>query len=1252
MAPELHPPHDAENCPACKFAHLHQHTQFSLLDGAARLKDLLKWVKKVSPEEPMLAMTDHGNMFGAVQFYKYAKEYEVKPIIGYEAYVAAESRFDRKQGKGLDGGYFHLTLLAQNMEGYQNLCRLASRAYLEGFYGKPRIDREILREHSAGIIAMTGCLGAEIPQFILQERHEDAERRLQEYLSIFGEGRYFVEIQEHGLPEQKKVNKVLKEFADKYGLGLVATNDGHYVRKEDAEAHAVVLAVQSKATWDDPNRWKFPCDEFYVKTPEEMRQTFAAQKSDWGARHDELFDNSVHIGRLCEVELVPKKVQYRIPRFPLPEGRNEVTYLRELTFAGLLKRYPDKITDALYGEFLRKLGRPVPHGDGETLSLELARLEDLEAARAVLPELAENMTWGPWEILSRAVYELVVVEKMGFPGYLLIVQDFINWAKDQGISVGPGRGSAAGSLVTYAIRITNIDPLAYDLLFERFLNPARVSMPDIDTDFSDVRRGEVIEYTRQRYGDEMVAQIGTFGSLASKAAIKDAARVFGLPIKKADELAKLIPVVFGKPTPLEKAIETIPDLRAEMEKDPLVARVMEVAQKLEGLNRQSSVHAAGVVISDVPLRDWIPLMRAGDTGGKVTQYDMGSVEALGFLKMDFLGLRTLSFLDECKRIVRESKGVDIDYDAIPIDDAATFETLGKGDTKGVFQFDSAGMTGAVRGLKPRRIQDIIALGALYRPGPMENIPTYIRRHHGREAVTYEQFPNAGKFLEPILRETYGIPVYQEQIMQIATAAAGYSLGEADLLRRAMGKKKLEEMQKHRVQFKKGAAEKGIPGDEADRLFDLLEAFANYGFNKSHSAAYAILTYQTAYVKAHYPVEFNAALLTVERNDSDKVAEYIRAARQMGVDVLPPDINKSGFNFSAVGENVLFGLSAVKNVGETPTEHILKERERGGKFKSLPDFLKRVDAAVANKRVVESLIKSGAFDAFGGRGPMLAVLDDLLKWAQAEREQAQSGMMGLFGESQEPTVPNKPVLDTVTELRFEKEALGIYVTGHPLSKYEGLRESASCTIEDLPTCYHEMKGNRPRARLLLAGLVEGIVRKPTKSGGMLVRFTLGDETGATEVVTFGKAYDRVSPLLREDGAVLVVAEVEPDGEGETFRVMAQDVYPYDALEGMPKVLELNLDLALLDEGKMLDLRSRLDEFPGPVPVQLKVRGPGGWAVVEAREVKAAEEAVPVLAELDWLEAHLIPDREALLAFNKPAEGGFRQKGEDNGPVVPF
>ncbi|RDI95008.1 DNA polymerase III subunit alpha [Meiothermus sp. QL-1] len=1241
MRSDAHPSH------ACCFAHLHQHTQFSLLDGAARLEDLLRWVKQVSPEEPMLAMTDHGNLFGAVQFYKLATAMGVKPIIGYEAYVAAESRFDRKQGKGLDGGYFHLTLLAKDMEGYRNLSRLASRAYLEGFYGKPRIDREILREHNAGLIVLSGCLGAEIPQFILQERYEEAERRLLEYLSIFGPERYFIEVQDHGLPEQRKVNRVLKELADKYGLGLVATNDGHYVRKEDAEAHAVVLAVQSKSTWEDPDRWKFPCDEFYVKTPEEMRQAFAKESELWGSRFEELFDNTLRIGRMCEVELVPKKVQYRIPKYPLPEGRTEAVYLRELTFSGLLKRYPDRVTPELYREFLRRLGRPVPHGDGEVLALELARLEDLEAARAHLPELGQVKEWDGWAILARAVYELTVIERMGFPGYLLVVSDYINWAKEAGISVGPGRGSAAGSLVCYATRITNVDPLAYNLLFERFLNPARVSMPDIDTDFSDVRRGEVIEYVRSRYGDDKVAQIGTFGTIAARAAIKDAARVFGLPVRRADELAKLIPVIFGKPMPLEKAIEAVPDLRAEMEKDPLVRRVLEVAQRLEGLSRQSSVHAAGVVIADVPLQDYIPLMRAGDTGAKVTQYDMNSVEALGFLKMDFLALRALSQLEECRRIVRESKGIDLDFDTLPLDDAKTFELLGRGETKGIFQLDSAGMTNAVRGIKPRRIHDIIALGALYRPGPMENIPTYIRRHHGREEVSYPQFPHAEKYIRPILEETYGIPVYQEQIMQIATAVAGYSLGEADLLRRAMGKKKMEEMVKHRAQFKAGAAERGIPPEEADRLFDLLEAFANYGFNKSHAAAYALLTYQTAYVKAHFPVEFFAALLTVERHDSDKVAEYIRAARAAGVEVLPPDINRSGFSFRALEKGVLFGLSAVKNVGETPTRLILEERERGGPFRSLADFLRRLDGTVANKRVAESLIKAGAFDAFGPRGPMLAALDDLLKWAQAERERAHSGMVGLFGEPQEPPLPEGPRLDALTQLRMEKEALGIYVTGHPLSRYAGLREAASCTIEELPQVYSELKGERSQVRLLLAGMVEGIQRKPTKSGGMLVRFTLADETGAVEVVAFGRAYERISPRLSEDAAVLVVAEVEPDGEGESLRVVAQEVYPYHELEGLPKVLELEVDLALVDEERLLDLRSRLDEHTGLLPVQLKVRGPGGWALVEARGVRAAEEALPALEGLDWLRVRLVPDREVLLSY--PKSGGGAQETDS---VVPF
>ncbi|UZX16016.1 DNA polymerase III subunit alpha [Thermus sp. PS18] len=1217
-----------------KFAHLHQHTQFSLLDGAAKLSDLLEWVKTVSPEDPALAMTDHGNLFGAVEFYKKATAMGIKPIIGYEAYVASESRFDRKRGKGLDGGYFHLTLLAKDFKGYQNLVRLASRAYLEGFYEKPRIDREILREHAEGLIALSGCLGAEIPQFILQDRLDLAEVRLNEYLSIFGD-RFFIEIQNHGLPEQRKVNQVLREFARKYGLGMVATNDGHYVRKEDARAHEVLLAIQSKSTLDDPERWRFPCDEFYVKTPEEMRAMLPEEE--WG---DEPFDNTVEIARMCDVDLpIGDKMVYRIPRFPLPEGRTEAQYLRELTFRGLLSRYPDRITEGFYREVFRLLGKMPPHGDGEALAEALAQVEGKawEALLPKLPPLEGVREWTAEAILHRALYELSVIERMGFPGYFLIVQDYINWARRNGVSVGPGRGSAAGSLVAYAVGITNIDPLRFGLLFERFLNPERVSMPDIDTDFSDRERDRVIQYVRGRYGEDKVAQIGTFGSLASKAALKDVARVYGIPHKKAEELAKLIPVQFGKPKPLAEAIELVPELKAEMEKDPRVREVIEVAMRLEGLNRHASVHAAGVVIAAEPLTNLVPLMRDQE-GRPVTQYDMGAVEALGLLKMDFLGLRTLTFLDEAKKIVKESKGVELDYDRLPLDDPKTFALLARGETKGVFQLESGGMTATVRGLKPRRLEDIIALVSLYRPGPMEHIPTYIRRHHGQEPVSYVEFPHAEKYLRPILEETYGIPVYQEQIMQIASQVAGYSLGEADLLRRAMGKKKVEEMQKHRERFVRGARERGVPEEEANRLFDMLEAFANYGFNKSHAAAYSLLSYQTAYVKAHYPVEFMAALLTVERHDSDKVAEYIRDARAMGIEVLPPDINRSGFDFKVVGEEILFGLSAVKNVGEGAAQAILAERERRGPFKSLGDFLKRLDEKVVNKRTLESLIKAGAFDAFGDRARLLASLDPLLRWAAESRERERSGMMGLFAEVEEPSLAEVPPLDEITRLRYEKEALGIYVSGHPVLRYAGLREVASCTLEELSDF---IRGLPPRPKVLLSGMVEEVARKPTRSGGMMARFTLSDETGALEVVVFGRAYEGVSPKLKEDTPLLVLAEVEREEGG--LRIMAQAAWTYEEVAESPKALEVEVDHALLDEAGVALLKSLLDEYPGTLPLYLRVQGPFGEAILSLRETRVGEGALEAL-EAEGFRAYLIPDREAFLQGN----GGGGPKEE----VVPF
>ena len=1221
-----------------KFAHLHQHTQFSLLDGAAKLDELINWVKQTSPEEPALATTDHGNLFGAVQFYKKATAAGVKPLIGYEAYVAAESRFDRTMRKGLDGGYFHLTLLAKNFTGYQNLVRLASRAYLEGFYMKPRIDREILAEHHEGIIALSGCLGAEIPQFILADRLDLAEERLNEYLRIFGDD-YFIEIQDHNLEEDKKVNAVLREFARKYGLGMVATNDGHYVSREDAKAHEVLLAIQSKSTLDDEDRWKFPCDEFYVKTPEEMKQALA----EWP---DEVFDNTVEIARMCNVELpVGDKMTYRIPRYPLPEGRDDNQYLRELTFKGLLERYPDRVNMTLYRAYLRKLEIEPAASDDEVI-LQLARLDrSVRMAADFLPNVHTIQEWGSWEILARAEHELGVIEKMGFPGYLLIVQDYINWAKDHGISVGPGRGSAAGSVVTYAIRITNIDPLEFGLIFERFLNPDRVSMPDIDTDFSDVRRDEVIDYVRERYGEDKVAQIATFGTLASKAALKDVARVYGLEYKRAEQLAKLIPVQFGKPLPLAKAVEQIPELKAAMRQDETVREVLEIAKRLEGLNRHASVHAAGVVIADEPLTNLVPLMRDTKGSGVVTQYDMGSVEALGLLKMDFLGLRTLSFLDEAKRIVRESAGVELDYDNLPLDDPKTFELLGRGDTKGVFQLEGTGMTNTVKAFKPERLHDIIAIVSLYRPGPMDNIPTYLRRRHGQEPVSYKEFPHAEEMLKPILAETYGIPVYQEQIMQIASAVAGYTLGEADLLRRAMGKKKVEELKAQRDRFITGAEKRGVPPDEASRIFDLLEAFANYGFNKSHAAAYSLISYQTAYVKAHFPVEFMAALLTVERRNSDKVAEYIRDAEASGIHVLPPDINRSGADFRVVGREILFGLSAVKNVGEGAVESILREREKGGAFKSLPDFLRRVDLHHVNKRALESLIKAGAFDAFGERGQMLEAMEGLLKWAAAEQQKAAGGLTGLFDtDVTEPPLPKTEPLEEVIRLRYEKEALGIYVTGHPLEHFPGLAEAATCKLSELNDWYQQSSADGGRVRALLVGMVEQITRRSTRSGGMMARFNLADASGALEVVVFGRAYDRVMTRVKEDMPVVAVCEIEPDADGESLRVMVQDVFLYEELEGLPQVLELDLDLSLFSDEQLLDLRSLLDEYPGTMPVFLKVRGPGGWALLEARDVRVDPEAIAEVEKLPGLAVRSLPDRDALLAG--------KLGGEGQAEVVPF
>ena len=1227
------------------FAHLHQHTAYSLLDGAARINDLMQWVTEVSPERPTLAMTDHGNMHGAVEFYKAAHKHGVKPILGFEAYVTAGSRYERKRPSGtLDGGYFHLTLLAKNMTGYQNLVKLNSRAWLEGFYMKPRVDHELLAEHAEGVIALSGCLGAQIPRTLLDVGLDAGEEVLKQHMDIFGDN-FYVELQDHGLEEQRVLNPILKDLANKYGLGMVATNDGHYVRKEDAKAHEALLAIQTKTTLSDESRFKFPCDEFYVKTPDEMAEVLP------DSEYPGALENSMRIADECDVQLpIGDARVYQMPELPIPAGRTLAEQLRVQTYEGLMQRYPQHFSEALfttYAEAAQRTHHGLTPQPGDPL-LTIARAGELgrtpkEEGQTydtyVYPHidaLDGEVDASTLAILKRAEYELGVITAMGFPDYFLIVADFINWAKDQKIAVGPGRGSGAGSIVAYALRITDIEPLEFNLLFERFLNPERVSMPDFDIDFSDTRRGEVIDYVREKYGDDRVAHIATFGTMASKAAIKDAARVMEAPFAEADKASKLVPVVFGRSVPIKQAIEESPEFREVYQGS--AKEYVDVAMSLEGLTRHASVHAAGVIISRDPVTDLAPVFRSGD-GPIVCQYDMGSVEDLGFLKMDFLGLRTLSFIEAAIRIIEDARGVRLDPTEFPHDDPATFELLSRGDSAGVFQFESGGMVDTLKRLKPRRIQDLIAVSALYRPGPMENIPAYIRRHHGEEEVRYDDFPVAKDRLAPILEETYGIPVYQEQIMQIAQAVAGYSLGEADLLRRAMGKKKVEEMEKQRAIFERGASELGIPSAEASGIFDLLEKFANYGFNKSHSAAYGELSFQTAYLKAHYPVEFAAALLTVERGDSDKVAEYVTDARRMGIEVLPPDINESRGDFTPVGDVVRFGLHGVKNVGDGAVEAIIHEREASGPFKDLHDFARRIDSQWINRRAFEHLIQAGAFDRFGDRATLLANVASALQWGSAQRNQEAAGQMALFGaeEVRPPTLEPAEPLDDLARLKLEKDALGLYISAHPMASYPGLADAATCDLRSVERTVERTLQAAPggRTRIVLAGLLENVTKRPTRKGTMMARFDLADETGTVELVAFSRTFEQIADDLVDDRPAVVVAEASfMDG---SLRLVCERLYPWDQRENLPHVAVLTFDAADVTDEQLLDLRSRMDEHAGPTPVRLDVGLQDGRAKVQADGLRVDTSSLAILeAECPWLTTSMTIDSQRLVAQAEAAD----------------
>ena len=1103
------------------FVHLHNHSEFSLLDGASRTESLVRRAKELGM--PAVAITDHGTMCGVIDFYKNAKKHGIKPIIGCEVYVAPRARQEKTTVEG--EAYYHLVLLAENAQGYRNLMELVSRGHSEGFYYKPRVDKELLRQYNEGLIALSACLAGEIPALLLKGDPAAAEAAAGEYAAIFGKDNFFIELQDHGMPEQKAVNPQLAELAGKLGLGLVATNDIHYIKREDAESHDVLLCIQTGKTADDAGRMRFPTSEFYLKSAEEMASLFAA--------HPEALANTCRIAERCELELEFGKLF--LPEFPIPGGLSPEEYLADLCRQRLPQRYPN-------------------HGQAEE---------------------------------ERLAYELSIIAQMGFASYFLIVWDFVNHAREQGIAVGPGRGSAAGSIVSYLLGITNIDPLKYGLLFERFLNPERVTMPDIDIDFCYVRRGEIIEYVIGRYGADRVAQIITFGTMAAKAAIRDVGRVLNLPYGDVDRIAKLVPNELG--ITLARALEVGSELRNLYQSDSEVKKLIDLAMSIEGLPRHASTHAAGVVIAREPLTHYVPLQNSSE-GFVTTQYDKDRIEEIGLLKMDLLGLRTLTVITDALTMIKQNRGLTVDIDAIPTDDAKTAVMLAAGDTAGVFQMESSGMTNLVKELKPERFEDLIPLVALYRPGPLGSgmVTDFISGRHGRKKVTYLH-----PLLEPILKETFGVILYQEQVMQIASTLAGFSLGQADLLRRAMGKKKPEVIAAQRENFMKGAAERGIDHKLAEEVFNLIAHFADYGFNKSHSAAYALVAYQTAYLKANFPQEFMAALLTSIMGANDKVGFYIEECRRMSLAVLPPDINASAAGFTVDGEAIRFGLAGVKNVGDNAIASIVEERDKDDRFTSLVDFCSRVDMRLVNKRVLESLIKCGAFDSLGWkRSQLLAVAETAVEVAACRQRDRESGQIGLFDDggcdagSYEIAAPSLDELPPEELLAMEKEMTGFYVTGHPLDKYRDLMKNYTPLGQ---LAEGEWGDGQP---IRAAGLVASAKRITTKSGGMMCFLALEDFTGQVEVVVFPRLFEKANPLLLPDAALAVTGKLSV-GE-ETVKIIADGIVPLEAgVSGGPagKAAEVRLRLAARHEtGQVFDqLKEIFSRYHGPTVVYLHFTG---------------------------------------------------------------
>jgi DNA polymerase III subunit alpha len=1130
-----------------EFVHLHLHSDYSMLDGACDVEKLVERVKEL--DMPAVAMTDHGNIFGAVHFVNAAHKAGVKPIVGCELYICKKDDHDIRRTPPEGDTYNHLLVLAENEEGYRNLVKITSEASLHGFYYKPRVSKKFLAKHSKGLIGLSGCLKGEVAERLTEGNYNAARAAAAFYSDLFGRENFFLEIQDQGLEKEHLIHPALFQLEKDLGLPLVATNDSHYLCEDDAHAQDVMLCIQMGKSIQDTNRLKFEGNQFFVKNGDEMLRVFKDSP--------QVLSRTMAIAERCHFEMA--KVPTPFPHFDVPEGFTPDSYFEHITRQGFARRM----------EVLRRLS------DQGRLKHSLADYE---------------------QRLSR---EIAIIQQMKFPGYFLIVWDFIRHAKEKGIPVGPGRGSAAGALVAYSLGITDIDPLQHELLFERFLNPERISMPDIDIDFCMNRRGEVIEYVTQKYGRENVAQIITFGTMAAKAAIKDVGRAMDMPYSDVDRIAKMVPTTLN--IKLDDALKESTALSDAYEKEPQVRQLLDIARKLEGMVRNAGVHAAGVVISPRPLIELVPLHKTKNDE-IVTAFDMVAIEKMGLLKMDFLGLTTLTILDDTLKLLAQ-KGQRVALDDIPLEDEETYQKVfHRGLTSGVFQFESHGMRDVLRRYQPNSIEHLTALNALYRPGPMAMIDDFIERKHGRRKIEYE-LPE----LKEILQETLGVFVYQEQVMQAANTLAGYSLGEADLLRRAMGKKKAEEMAAQRERFVQGAVQRGFPQKKIAKIFDLMAQFAGYGFNKSHSAAYALLAYHTAYLKTHHPVEFMAALLTSITGDTDSVVKYINECREMGIAVEPPDINISDANFTPHEQAIRFGLAAVKNVGGNAIESIVAARkELGRPFRSLYEFCEEVDLRLLNKRVLESLIKSGAMDTFGRRAQVMQALDKAIERAQKSQRDAESGQHGLFGvfaddaaEQVNEALPNVPDWDKQVRLAAEKEVLGFFITGHPLEKYKDkLADLNALSTEDIGG----MKRSTAKdENITTAGLISGLrVAKSKRSGELWAQASLEDMHGKIELLVFPEAYRKLAEKVKLEVPVLVRGGVRIE-EGANPKLTANDIIALDdATVPLPKALRIRILLENVNDGTIDELHTLCNERKGEAKVLFDLERDGDFMVVMEAE----------------------------------------------------